>query len=174
MLDFFKFQISVGRNGQECRTASSCNISWRSMQDGARRYLWFLKFTSWWKFSPSLKLIRASVTYSYSVIAADTLRDLMTLTFHPLTSISSHTWRVTWSPSVKIQRLSIVEIWVLISPVGYHWQCVWSHCPCTVSRDLCVGGGQSFYLRGRIPLPYPRRREVRGWSQTCCRPASSC
>ena len=90
---------------------------------------------------------------SYSVIAADTLRDLMTLTFHPLTSVSSHTWRVTWSPSVKILRLSIVGLWVLISPVGYHWQCVWSHCPCTVSRDLCVGGGKVFTLGAEFHYP---------------------
>jgi len=29
---------------------------------------------------------------------------------------------------------------VLTSPIGYHWQCVCSHCACAVSRDLCVGG----------------------------------
>ena len=33
----------------------------------------------------------------YSVIAADTLRDLVALTFDLLTLISGHTWRVTWS-----------------------------------------------------------------------------
>jgi len=43
-LGFFEFQISVGRNGQECRTASSCKISWRSMQDGAACHLGFFKF----------------------------------------------------------------------------------------------------------------------------------
>jgi len=78
---------------------------------------------------------------SYSVIAADTLRDLVTLTFDPLiiiiiiiirtfvmravsanilnlrcrslTSVSGHTWRVTWSippPSLKILRLSVLEL----------------------------------------------------------------
>ena len=31
------------------------------------------------------------------VIAADTLRDLVTLTFDVLTLVSDHTWRVTWS-----------------------------------------------------------------------------
>ena len=30
----------------------------------------------------------------YSVIAADTLRDLVTLTFELLTLVSGHTWRV--------------------------------------------------------------------------------
>ena len=42
---------------------------------------------------------------NYSVIAADTLRDLVTLTFDLLTLFSGHTWRVTWSihrPSLKI------------------------------------------------------------------------
>ena len=34
---------------------------------------------------------------SYSVIAADTLRDLVTLTFDLLTLVSGRTWRVTWS-----------------------------------------------------------------------------
>ena len=50
---------------------------------------------------------------SYSVIAADTLRDLVTLTFDLLTFVSGHTWRVTWStspPSLKILRLSVLEL----------------------------------------------------------------
>jgi len=48
---------------------------------------------------------------SYSIIACDTLRDLMTLTFDLLTLVSGHTWRVTWSihpPSLKILRLSVL------------------------------------------------------------------
>ena len=47
-----------------------------------------------------------------SVIAADTLRDLVTLTFDLLTLVSGHTWRVTWSTppsSLKILRLSVLE-----------------------------------------------------------------
>ena len=50
---------------------------------------------------------------SYSVIAADTLRDLVTLTFDLLTLVSGHTWRVTWSippPSLKILRLFVLEL----------------------------------------------------------------
>ena len=49
----------------------------------------------------------------------------MTLTFDLLTLVSGHTWRVTRStppPSSKILRLSVLELWVLTSPVGYHWQ----------------------------------------------------
>ena len=101
-----------------------------------------------WKFPPSLKLIRVydHPLPSYNVIAADTLRDLVTLTFDLLTLVSGHTWRVTWPtppPNLKILRLSVPELWVLTSPIGYHWyhwQCVCNHCACAVSRDLCVGG----------------------------------
>jgi len=49
----------------------------------------------------------------------------VTLTFDLLTLVSRHTWRVTWStppPSLKILRLSVLELWVLTSPIGYHWQ----------------------------------------------------
>ena len=75
--------------------------------------------TSRWQFPPSLKLIRHPLP-RYSVIAADTLRDLDLLTL-----VSGHTWRVTWStppPSLKILRLSVLELSVLTSPIGYHWQ----------------------------------------------------
>jgi len=47
------------------------------------------------------------------VIAADTLRDLVTLTFDLLTLVSGHTWRVTCStppPSLKMLRLSVLEL----------------------------------------------------------------
>jgi len=65
----------------------------------------------------------------------------VTLTFHLLTLVSGHTWRIMWStpsPSLKILRLSVLELWVQTYPVRYHWQCVCSHCACAVSRDLCV------------------------------------
>ena len=42
----------------------------------------------------------------------------MTLTFDLLTLVNGHTWRVTWSiplPSLKILRLSVLELWVLAS-----------------------------------------------------------
>ena len=66
----------------------------------------------------------------------------MTLTFDLLTLISGDTWQVTWStppPSLKILRLSILELWVLTSSIWYHWQCVCTHCACAVSRDICLG-----------------------------------
>jgi len=73
-----------------------------------------------------------------------TLRDLMTLTFDLLTLVSGHTWRVTCSihpPTLKI--LPAIRSWVMssdISHIGYHWQCICSHCACAVSRDLRVAG----------------------------------
>ena len=60
---------------------------------------------------------------SYSVIAAVTLRDPVTLTFDLLTLVSGHTLQVTWSTpptSLKILRLSVLELCVLTSPIGYH------------------------------------------------------
>jgi len=69
----------------------------------------------------------------------------MTLTFDLLTLVSGHTWRVTWStpPSLKILRLPVLELCVLTSPIGYHWQWVCSHCACAVKRDLWVGANFS-------------------------------
>jgi len=72
----------------------------------------------------------------------------------PLTLVSGHTWRVTWStpsPSLKILWLYVLELWVLTSPIGYHWQCVCSHCTCAVSRDLCVGGKYFSHIRNPWP-----------------------
>jgi len=43
-------------------------------------------------------------------------------------------------PTLKVLWLLVVELWVLTSPIGYHWQCICSYCVCAVSRDLCVGG----------------------------------
>jgi len=66
----------------------------------------------------------------------------VTLTFDLLTLVSGHTWRVTRSihpPSLRI--LTAICSWVMsshISHIGYHWQCICSHCACAVSRDLRV------------------------------------
>jgi len=80
--------------------------------------------TSRWQFPPVWSWYDHPLP-SYSVIAADTLCDLVTFTFDLLTLSSGHTWRVTWStppPSLKILWLSILELWALTSPIGYHWQ----------------------------------------------------
>ena len=98
--------------------------------------------TSWWKFPPSLKLIRSYILHplpSYSGIAPDTLRDLVTLTFDLLTLVSGHTWRSRGQSLHQVWRSYGYPLWVLTSPTGYHWQCVSSHCACAVSCDLCVG-----------------------------------
>jgi len=111
--------------------------------------------TSRWKFPPKVWRWYDHPLPSYSVIAADMLRDLVTLTFDLLTLVTGHTWRVTWStppPSLKILRLSVLELWVLTSPIGYHWLCVCSHYACAVSRHLYVAGKFSPHIWN----PWPR------------------
>jgi len=44
------------------------------------------------------------------IIAADTLRDLVTLTFDLLTLISGHTWGVMRSTPPKSLRLYVLEL----------------------------------------------------------------
>jgi len=48
-------------------------------------------------------------------------------------------WRSWW--------LSVLELWVLIFPTGYNWECVCRHCACAVSRDLCMGQIFPTYLK---------------------------
>jgi len=48
-----------------------------------------------------------------SVLTADTLRDLVTLTFSLLNLVIGHAWRATWStspPNLKILRLSVLQM----------------------------------------------------------------
>ena len=121
------------------------------------------------------------------VIALLLLIRYVTLWPWPLTLVSGHACRVTWSippPSLKILRLSVLELWVLTSPIGYHWQCVCSHCACTVSRELFVGGkffphiwnpwpqfayslykfyGATMTFKGRLLLAPPMLKLFFGW-----------
>jgi len=73
---------------------------------------------------------------SYSVLAADTLRELVALTFDLLISVSGHTWRVIVNLSTNFGDLwlSVLELCVLIFIIRYHWECVCRHCACAVSR----------------------------------------
>jgi len=90
-----------------------------------------------------------------SVIGADTLSDLVTLTFDFLTLVSGHTWRSRDQRLHQIWRCYGYTFWSYefpTSPIGYHWQCACSHCACAVSRDLCVGG--KFFPH--IWNPWPR------------------
>ena len=60
---------------------------------------------------------------SYSVLAADSLRHLVTLTFDLLTFNSCHTWQVTWStlpPRSQTLRLFFRELWVIMSSLKMH------------------------------------------------------
>ena len=75
-------------------------------------------------------------------LSADTTRDLVTLTYDLLTLNSCSSWRVTWPtllPSLKTPCLSVLDLWVIMSPVGYPWECVRGHCACTESRDPWIG-----------------------------------
>jgi len=82
-------------------------------------------------------------------LSADTSRDFVFLTFDLLTLNSCCAWRVTWPtllPSLKTLRLSVLELWVITFPVGYHWKCVRGYCACAESRDPPVGGQKQLHF----------------------------
>jgi len=64
------------------------------------------------------------------------------------------TWRVTWPTlptSMKTLRLSVVKLWVITFPVGYHWICVRGYCACAESRDPWVGGQKPLHFWNARP-----------------------
>jgi len=100
---------------------------------------------------------KVDTTICWLVIALLLLIRYVTLRPWPLTfwlwSVVIHGGSRDKSPT-KFEdpiRLSVLELWVLTSPVGYHWQCVCSHCACAVSRDLCIGANFSHIFE--IPDP---------------------
>ena len=79
-------------------------------------------------------------------LSAHTSRDL---DLWPLTLNSWRTWRVTWltlPPSLNTLRLSVLDLWVITFPFGYHWECVRGHCACAESRDPWVGGQKQLHF----------------------------
>jgi len=69
--------------------------------------------------------------------------------FDLLTLNSWRTWRVMWPtlpPSLKTLCLSVLGLWVITFPVGYHWQWVRGHCACAESRDPWVGGQKQLHF----------------------------
>ena len=71
-------------------------------------------------------------------LSADTLLDLVTLTFDLLTLNNCHTWRVTrptLPPSLKSLRLFAHELRVITVPIDYRWKCVRGHSTWAESRD---------------------------------------
>ena len=59
----------------------------------------------------------------------------------------------TLVPSWKPLRRSILELWVITFPLGYHWKCVRCHCACAESRDPWVGGEkQLHFLKSPTPI----------------------
>jgi len=82
-------------------------------------------------------------------LSADTSLDLVTLTFDLLTLSSCNIWLVKWPtlpPSLKTLRLSVVELWVITFPVGYHGNWVRGHCACAESRNPWVGGQKQLHF----------------------------
>ena len=82
-------------------------------------------------------------------LSADTLRDLVTLTFAVFTLNSCHSWRVMWPilpPSMKTLRQSVPKLRVITFPFGYRWKCVRVHCACAESRDPWVGGQKQLHI----------------------------
>ena len=72
---------------------------------------------------------------SYSVLAADILRDLDLWTFDlgHWSFMASHVSYYCTPLSYPFMS------WLMTFPIGYHWKCIRSHCTCAVSRDLCIG-----------------------------------
>ena len=87
-------------------------------------------------------------------LSAHTSRDLVTLTCHLLTLNSWRAWRVTWQtlpPSLNTLRLSVLDLWVITFPFGYHRECVRGHCACAESRDPWVGGQNQLHFWNSRP-----------------------
>ena len=87
-------------------------------------------------------------------LSAHTSRDLVTLTFDLLTLNSWRTWRVTWPtlpPSMNTLCLSVLDLWVITFPFGYHWECVRGHCAWAESRDPWVGGQKQLHFWNSLP-----------------------
>jgi len=82
-------------------------------------------------------------------LSADTTRDLVTLTFDFLTLNSCSWGRVTWPtllPSLKTPCLSVLDLWVITSPVGYPWECVRGYYACAESRDSWIGAQKQLHF----------------------------
>jgi len=43
-------------------------------------------------------------------------------------------------------RSSVLELWVITFPAGYHWKCVRGHCACAESRDPWVGDQKQLHF----------------------------
>ena len=72
----------------------------------------------------------------------------------PLTLNSWRAWRVTWltlPPSLNTLRLSVLDLWVITFPFGYHWEWARGHCACAESRDPWVGGAKQLHFWNSRP-----------------------
>jgi len=86
---------------------------------------------------------------SYSVFVCRHVTWPWPLIFWPSTYVMHDVWQVTWPtlpPSMKTLRLSVLELWVITFPVGYHWKCVRGYCACAESRDPWVEGQKQLHF----------------------------
>ena len=86
---------------------------------------------------------------SYSVFVCWYVTWPCDLDLWPFALNRCRTLRVTWltlAPSMKTLRLSVLQLWVITFPVGYHWKCVGGHCACAESRDPWVGGQKQLHF----------------------------
>jgi len=61
---------------------------------------------------------------------------------------------VTWPtlpPSLNTLCLSVLDLWVITFPFGYHRECVRAHCACAESRDPWVGGQKQLHFWNSRP-----------------------
>ena len=82
-------------------------------------------------------------------LSAHTSRDLVTLTFGLLTLNCWRAWQVTWPTlplSLNTLCLSVLDLWVIRFPFGYHRVCICGHCACAESRDQWVGGQKQLHF----------------------------
>jgi len=67
----------------------------------------------------------------------------------PLILNSWRAWRVTWPtlpPILNTLCLSVLDLWVITFPLGYHWEFERGHCACAKSRDPWVWGQKQLHF----------------------------
>jgi len=52
----------------------------------------------------------------------------------------------TWLCDLDFWPFDLEQLWVIMFPVGYHWECVRGHCACAESRNPWVGGQKQLHF----------------------------
>ena len=69
--------------------------------------------------------------------------DLWPFDLEQLTYMAGH---VTLLPGLNTLCLSVLDLWVITIPFGYHSECERGHCTCAESRDPWVGGQKQLHF----------------------------